>query len=106
MMFSASGTWDGKGSDKMMPIPAPTKEQLVSLPDGTEVINVIMPGSPLEMIIGNAPALMLDGWHMTAEIRQRLLDHPGELGVAMTVYVLPDNLVPDTAPTDFTEKEH
>lgn len=103
--FTSQGEWNGAPTDKMMPIVGPTAAQLTALPDGTEVINVVLNANPMAVILGQ-PAMMMDGFHMNDDIRRQLMEHPGDLGIATTFYVLPENLVPDEVPSNLTEKEN
>lgn len=98
MEMRTEGSWDPKSSDRMIPIMQPTAHQLTALPDGTEFLNLIV-NPTMAVMLGRA-ALMINGGRMTPEVRESIAAHEGDLGVAITIYVLPEGIVPDEAPTD------
>lgn len=100
--FRTEGTWNARSRDRMVPIPSPNKHQLTALPDDTEFVNLII--SPMSAVVAGAPSILLNGARMSPEIREAIATHPGDLGIAMTIYVLPEGIVPDQAPDDDDKK--
>ncbi len=97
-------TWSGvdlsgPANGKLQPMSPVTLDKLRALPMGTEVAFIIV--APMGV------AIQVGAFHINEETIEHYTEHEEALeDVAMGLFILPDNLVPDEVPADLARKDH